>query len=404
MPLPSPSPHRRGGLPALPRPLSALLDREWPALLIVPAGIICMLGLLLWGFGLASLEIPLSLLLLGYAAEILWRRQQAGEVLVYLGRQPRAYRRAAPALLLEALSVGLLFLPIGGPYYTPGVLLCLSAAVWLLLRALTTVQVRQRGMLGIGPGPEHVPWDSIASYGFTVRPVNGRGFVSRTLDLRILSSPGGPLTQVSIPCTQEQQAVLTLYLAGAVPSSLPAPPAEPPLLTDTFPALDVIMTEEKERLSRLDASSGALEGKATFVFTAATLLLTSVGGAQAALGAHPARHLLHLPNRAVLSFVAADVLQLMTVGAVAIYGWIVVHAWQAYMVRTFRDTEPVPLLDYRRYQDYEAKTLLSNMMADRYTINAAIVQRKSWAVGQALRGLFCEVIYLALLLLLSIVL
>ncbi len=37
----------------------------------------------------------------------------------------------------------------------------------------------------------------------------------------------------------------------------------------------------KERLTRLDAQNTALEGKATYVLTAATLLLTTVGGAHA---------------------------------------------------------------------------------------------------------------------------
>ncbi len=206
---------------------------------------------------------------------------------------------------------------------------------------------------------------------------------------------------------------------GAVPATQVIPPQNPaaqPVAfgSNTYPALDVVLIEMKERLARLDGQNTALEGKATYVLTAATLLLTTVGGAQTALTARGTRYYLSVgrdsilarglvqgwpqlhPDLPLYSFTLDDVLHVAALVAAAIYVWIVSNAWRAYNVHVFKDIQASQLKKYLPYETYAAKTVLVDAMEVRFAANDYLVARKGQAVRRALAGLFAEVLFLVL--------
>jgi len=190
---------------------------------------------------------------------------------------------------------------------------------------------------------------------------------------------------------------------------LPAP--APPIPPDQRPAtLDLIYTEIKERLQDSSAQANTLDTKAGFVLTAASLLITVVTGAQAAVATHRTLHVITAPHIAFwsistgrrLTFTSADAMHLLTGFAGCIYIWIVWYAWRAYMVRKFKIISAEILYDYtdlKYTEEWQVKKMLTRAMRDQYTINQEKIDLKSHQVELALRGLLGEVLFLALILL-----
>jgi hypothetical protein len=199
-----------------------------------------------------------------------------------------------------------------------------------------------------------------------------------------------------------------------LPWQKPAPLPPAAALPDQAPAtLDLIYNEIKASLQESAAQAGALETKAGFVLTAASLLITIITAAQAAVAGRKTVHVFAVKRswwvfrNPSISFTAADAMHMLTVIAALIYIWVVVFAWRGYMVRKFKIISPEILYEYidpRYTAEWQVKKMLARAMRDRYTTNQAKVDLKSLQVERALYGLLAEVLFIALMLLLLIVL
>jgi hypothetical protein len=177
--------------------------------------------------------------------------------------------------------------------------------------------------------------------------------------------------------------------------------------------LDLIYNEIKASLQESTAQVSALETKAGFVLTDASLLITLVTTVQAAIANHKTVHVIsttrswwifHHPK---VSFTGADAMHVLTVIAALIYLWVVIFAWRGYMVRKFKIISPEILYQYidpMYTEEWQVKKMLTHAMRDRYKTNQEKVDFKSLQVEHALYGLLVEVVFIAFMLLMLIVL
>jgi hypothetical protein len=165
--------------------------------------------------------------------------------------------------------------------------------------------------------------------------------------------------------------------------------------------LDVILAYIKDVAAAQTAQIAALDGKANFGLTAASLLTTGVASLH---GVDPSRTagIPLLPHLSPAILIPAA--SLVTGFAFAIYLLVVFSAYQAYKVRTYTvvPNPSVLLKDYWNKSPFDTKSTLAATLADAVSDNQKQAEKKATWVSVVMRSLLAEAVLLLALLVLQL--
>lgn len=160
-----------------------------------------------------------------------------------------------------------------------------------------------------------------------------------------------------------------------------------------LPSLDVILDLTRERLNGQGAQIDALDSKANFVLTAATVLLGTALAAQVAISSQS----ISVFGRAVPRAAAL-------IALVLVYLVVVGMAFQAYDIQQY-DQAPEPqklLKEYLRRPQEETKEDTAIAMAEAFSQNRVRIKRKVRWTRWALKALIAETVVLVIVLILEV--
>ncbi len=148
---------------------------------------------------------------------------------------------------------------------------------------------------------------------------------------------------------------------------------------------DIVFDEVKRRFAFQDAQIAALDGKANFGIASASILTAAVTGLHSNLSQAKG-------SSALLGLSASMVVDWLTLGAFLTYIVVVLTAFKAYNIRTWKmSPEPDGLINrYLREPERYTKSMLAVTIADDYNKNETVMERKIFWTKCALLSLLAE--------------
>lgn len=176
-------------------------------------------------------------------------------------------------------------------------------------------------------------------------------------------------------------------------SSIPSDSTQDVGAASRLPSVDVILDLTRERLNGQGAQIDALDSKANFVLTAATVLLGTALAAQVAI-----------TSQTINGFGAAVPRAAVLIALVLVYLFVVAMAFQAYGIEQYdKAPDPQKLVDdYLTRLPEETKEDAAIAMAIAFTQNRERIARKVRWTRWALKALVAESVVLVIVLILQV--